>query len=94
VQLIPRLTKFVTARIWKTPWPLNSLDLYPIENLWDYKKDIVANEPVFGASKSEKTQIKEFSIKEWLAIDSKVKQCMAGFKDRLERCVKANGDNN
>lgn len=84
----------VTARIRKAPWPPNSPDLHPIENLWDYEKDIIRDKPVHGASESEKKQIKELATKEWLAMDSKVKQCIGTFKDRLERCIKANGDNN
>jgi transposase len=84
----------VTARIRKAPWPPNSPDLHPIENLWDYEKDIIKDKPVHGASESEKKQIKELATKEWLAMDSKVKQCIGTFKDRLERCIKANGDNN
>ena len=78
----------------KAPWPPNSPDLHPIENLWDYEKDIIGDEPVHGASESEKNRFKELTAKEWLAMDGKVKQCMGTFKDKLERCIKANGDNN
>jgi hypothetical protein len=48
----------------KAPWPLNSLDLHPIENLWDYKKDIIRDEPVYGASESEKKRFKELTAME------------------------------
>jgi hypothetical protein len=54
----------VQAGIRKALWPLNSLDLHPIENLWDYEKDIIADEPVSDASESEKPRIKELAIKE------------------------------
>ena len=78
----------------KASWPPNSLDLHPIENLQDYKKDIIRDEPVHRASESEKKKFKDLAANEWLEMDGKVKQCMGTFKDKLERCIKANGDNN
>ena len=84
----------IEAGVRKVPWPLSSLDLHLIENLWDYKKDIIGDEPVYGASESEKKKFKDLTAREWLEMNEKVKQCMATFKHRLERCIKANGNNN
>ena len=54
----------VIARIRKAPWPPNSPDLHLIENLWDYEKDIIRDQPIHGASELEKKQIKELAAKE------------------------------
>ena len=78
----------------KAPWPPNSPDLHPIENLWDYTKDLLSEEPVSGSSDAEKKRFKDLVIKEWQEIDGKVQQMMAGFKDKLERCIAHHGDNN
>jgi hypothetical protein len=51
----------------KAPWPPNFPDLHPIENPWDYEKDIIGDEPVYGASESEK-RFKDLTAKEWLEI--------------------------
>ena len=54
---------------------------------------ILSGTSLYRASESEK-RFKELTAKKWLAMDGKVKQCMSTFKDKLERCIKANGDNN
>jgi hypothetical protein len=66
----------------KAPWPPNSPDLHPIENLWDYEKDIIGDEPVYWVSESEKKRFKELTAREWLEVDGKVKQCIGHIQGK------------
>ena len=69
-------------------------DLNMIEWMWDYQKDRVDEYSVKGASQEEVDRAKDYVKSEWEAASGKAKQRSESFKDRLEKCVKADGDNN
>lgn len=80
--------------ILKAPHPPNSPDLNMIEGMWDYQKDRVDEYSVKEASQEEVDRAKDYVESEWEAASGKAKQMSESFKDRLEKCVKADGDNN
>ena len=78
----------------KAPHPPNSPDLNMIEGLWDYEKDRTDEYSVGGGTQADIKRAKAVVIREWEQSAEKAQQLCNSFKDRLERCIRAEGDNN
>lgn len=74
--------------------PTKFARLEHVEGMWDYQKDRVDEYSVKEASQEEVDRAKHYVKSEWEAASGKAKQISESFKDRLEKCVKADGDNN
>ena len=76
-------------------WPLNSLDLHPIENSFDYLKQRAEEFEPVGSSTVEKWRAGRFLITTWQqSIDSIMRHLYLSFKDKLELCRAHEGKNN
>jgi len=76
-------------------WPPNSPDLHPIENSFDYLKDLAEEFYLRGSSAAEKLSAGRYLIHNWqYCIDGIVKHLCLSFKDKLELCRAYEGKNN
>ena len=80
----------------KAPHPPNSPDLNQIEPLWDYQHTVMDRYEVQGSSQEEIDRMKDLCREEWRKAtkNGKATQCCNGFRDKLELCIAAGGDNN
>lgn len=76
-------------------WPPNSPDLHPIENSFDYLKDMLDDFKTTSASQAEKKRAIQFVHNVWINdMDGIIGHQCLSFHDKLELCIDYNGDNN
>ncbi|GFW08315.1 transposable element Tcb2 transposase [Trichonephila clavipes] len=74
----------------RIPWPANSPDLNPIENLWDYLgRSIARRHP----PPREVNGLKTALLEEWSLIPQTViNNVISSLKTRCDMCVRVRGD--
>ena len=67
-----------------------------IELLWDYQHTMMDRYKISGSSKEETGRMKDICREEWRKAikNGKATQLCDGFRDKLERCIAAEGDSN
>ena len=70
-------------------WPANSIDLNPIETIWNWIKEALHNRsPRISKLEDLRTAIKEA----WKSIpQAKIDELMGEMQDRVKACIKAEG---
>jgi hypothetical protein len=82
--------------ILKAPWLPNSPDLNVIEEAWGYLKDMIEAYTIEGSSELAQDQLRACIAREWEAegMEQFLDDRCAAFKEKLERCLAHNGNNN
>lgn len=86
-----------TRGILKVDWPGNSPDLHPVEDVWDYEKDLLApkRKELRGVGKNVQEGARKEIAKIWKSEEVliKTREITGGWQEKLQKCNYLDGQN-